>query len=703
MALKTPLRLAAACLAAGFGLAAISSQSTSSIPKTAPQPQAVKASECSIQAEAGLPWSGHPVEWRLQPVPGAKPGSYEEVSRLLTRADWEVLNPGYRNLVRGQIRAARTGQTPISACFAPGTKPEVVQALRKLELALSPFRLLTRWHRTATTATVNQGGPMVLTWNIVPDGTPIPNEFDFDPTATVPSNLQAFAVERLGGVAALRAKFRAAFARYEELSGIRYVEITEDDGAVTRDSTGVLGVRADIRIGGTAIDGTKGILAYNSFPDSGDMVIDTTDETYSDEPTPGNPLPDRTLYNILTHEHGHGLGQMHTCPLDATKLMEPFLNTTFEGPQLDDIIGLQHFYGDTYEYPAVNNSQGAATALGPLGVGTKTVSTVSLGYSGDTDFYRFKTDAPNRALQVSLSLPGAPYQEGPQLNTGGCGETAEFNPLNRRNLALRVLNSAGTVLAKVNQFPAGQGESLTINSLSGTGPFFVQVYATDGTNNAQLYTLNITVQDPTTEGIATVSGRCVSIYANGNFNGSARSGLNGARVFLKRGDGTIAASTTTDNNGNYSFTKVLAGNYTMTAEYDRDLETVITMDPPTRSVSVGAADLQIPRFALYSVFGFVRAPDKQGDILAVPGAVVRLLNPKGIEIGNVTTGSDGKYEFPLQRAATFTVKTSRANLVFPDQEVTTPSTGSAWSPATRKNIIGTRAVAAGKTPSGASS
>ena len=69
------------------------------------------------------------------------------------------------------------------------------------------------------------------------------------------------------------------------------------------------------------ITGNFGILAYNFFPNSGDMVIDVPDSFYNN--TSNNSLG---LRNTLAHEHGHGLGLSHVCPVNQTKLMEPFIS-----------------------------------------------------------------------------------------------------------------------------------------------------------------------------------------------------------------------------------------------------------------------------------------------------------------------------------------------------------------------------------------
>ena len=107
---------------------------------------------------------------------------------------------------------------------------------------------------------------------------------------------------------------------------------------------------------------------------------------------------------LLAHEQGHGLGYGHTEPVDQTKLMEPFLATAFDGPQFDDILGLQRQYGDFNEGGMGNDTSADATAIGNVSFGqTLTIGAdatdttvaatdvdfVSIDGSTDTDVYQF--------------------------------------------------------------------------------------------------------------------------------------------------------------------------------------------------------------------------------------------------------------------------------------------------------------------------
>lgn len=392
-------------------------------------------------------------------------------------------------------------------CFAPGTsEAEVAKRIRQSEAAtghllrpslqpglgkaLEKYQPAARWTVTATNGGgLTQGDPTVLTWSIVPDGTSI---FGYAGEPTAPSNLQAFLTGIYGSQAAWLAIIQQVFDRWSELTGITYVYEPNDDGAPFLQfslSPGVLGVRGDIRMSGHFIDGTSGTLAYNFFPNFGDMVLDTGDGTFFN--TSGNSL---RLRNTLAHEHGHGIGLNHVCPVNQTKLMEPFLSLAFDGPRHDDILGAQRHYGDTFEH---NDTAGTATGLGPFAPGDSVlVPDVSVDDDLDTNFFAF-TVAANNAASITVQPIGLTYLQGPQNSNGSCSPGASFNSLTLHDLGVEVLDADGaTVLATADLNPAGQSESLTGVPLpSGAGTYYVRVHGST-TNNAQLYQLGLSVDGP---------------------------------------------------------------------------------------------------------------------------------------------------------------------------------------------------------------
>jgi hypothetical protein len=382
-------------------------------------------------------------------------------------------------------------------CFAPGTPPETVaEAYARAALSfrghslMSPtmlkFELAYRWSFTATDGGgLSQGDPMTLTWSVVPDGTSIPAEFGYP---AGPSDLRAFLNEIYGNEATWLALFQQVFDRWAELTGISYVYEPNDDGVTLSGLGGVIGVRGDIRIGGKLIDGGPGgILAYNYYPNDGDMVIDTGDSFYTN--ISGDSLGFR---NTVAHEHGHGLGFGHVCPVNQKKLMEPWLSFSFDGPQHDDILAANRFYGDRFEH---DDTSGTAGSLGSFA--STTEENLSVDSNTDIDIYAFVAGA-GTALDVTLTPTGTTYLSGPQNSDGSCSAGSNYNSLNVQDLEVRVLDVNGTTeLASADLNGAGQSEELNDVVLSsGAGAYFVEVTG-DSMDEAQLYQLSLTISSST--------------------------------------------------------------------------------------------------------------------------------------------------------------------------------------------------------------
>ena len=206
-------------------------------------------------------------------------------------------------------------------------------------------------------------------------------------------------------------------------------------------------MRGDIRIAGHFIDGQSGsnTLAYNFFPNIGDMVIDTGNTTFYAN-SANNFVRTR---NVLAHEHGHGLGIGHVCPVIRGadgRLMEPFINSAFDGPQFDDILAVQRGYGDALEKNGGNDSADVAEDLGFLAdnvlmqIGADAVDNrvdpsesdfISIDDDSDVDYYRFTVDQ-GASVTLDLIPRGPTYLAGPQVDgvcTAGnriqCGSTKQ--------------------------------------------------------------------------------------------------------------------------------------------------------------------------------------------------------------------------------------------------------------------------------------
>ena len=373
-------------------------------------------------------------------------------------------------------------------------------------ISLSPFRTIGqgRWTSTATNGSnLKQGQPTTIRYSIVPDNTPI-RGFNGEPAA--PSNLQARLTQIYGSKAAWLNLFARVGAALSAQSGLTYVYEPNDDGAAfgptsTGDqSPGQIGVRGDVRVSGHEIDGDGGTLAYNYSPNSGEMVIDTADKFY--ENRQGDDLGFR---NTITHEFGHGVGLGHTCPINETKLMEPYVSLSFDGPQFDDIRGLQRFYGDPIED---NDTAETGTNLGALSNGNVTAvpgKILSIDDAADVDFFQFSTLA-NKSIGITLAPTGNAYLEAAQSKD--TDEFCEVTPgtlldpkaINDLGFELFQANTAGDFVsvATVNATGVGGTETLDPTNFVTGGNFRIRVFGGAATN-VQTYSLQLVVGSPVTQ------------------------------------------------------------------------------------------------------------------------------------------------------------------------------------------------------------
>lgn len=365
-----------------------------------------------------------------------------------------------------------------------------------------------RWTNPVGGAGPNAGDPATVTWSIVPDGT-------VDSAGGV-SNLVTFMDSIYGGgTGAVQNRswfgiFQRAYDRWSELSGLTFVYEGNDDGApMGGTNRGVDGVRGDVRIGGHNIDGNFGTLAFNYFPNNGgdagfdgDMIIDTNDVFYFNNAN-GPFGENRGLSNVLMHESGHGIGLLHTIPVDGTKLMEPTASFAFLGPQHDDILGVQSLYGDDAEN---DDAKANATDLGELANGLQLIDGQSINAEGDDDWFTFSVPSAGK-ISIVLEPVGKQYSVG---NQGGT--TAPVDTLRNMDLSFQVLDGNGTVLANVNQTGAGEIESINDLDLLDAGNYSIKI-AGQGTAGVQLYSLSLRVSG-VSSGFVGIQPRLLSIAPN---------------------------------------------------------------------------------------------------------------------------------------------------------------------------------------------
>jgi len=381
------------------------------------------------------------------------------------------------------------GKEMPAMCFAPETNPKYAWLINELldyqfvSDDGSRFQQGSRWSRTAVSGNgLQQGQPTTITYSFAPDGSFVPDSGLGSGNSTLFQWLNGL----YGNPANWQTLFQSVFSRWAQLTGTSYIFEPNDDGAPMSSQRGVLGVRGDVRIFAFnyPADGDFGVLAYNFFPNNGDMAIDAFDAFYNN--TDGSSLRFR---NVVAHEHGHGLGMAHVCPAIQTKLMEPFISTAYDGPQLDDILnGIRH-YGDIAE---PNDTIAQATDLGSLAIGGS-LSMSNLGIDDDADDDIFHISVDQRTFITLTTSPDADvYAQGQQTTQCNGGTLTDYNSI--QDLQITAMDSSGNVLATANDSGIGDPETMLFLAPA-AGDYFFMIDGASIVNNVQRYLLDATGSD----------------------------------------------------------------------------------------------------------------------------------------------------------------------------------------------------------------
>ncbi|NUQ50870.1 MAG: matrixin family metalloprotease, partial [Phycisphaerae bacterium] len=384
----------------------------------------------------------------------------------------------------GACPAHGTASEPGGVCtiFAPGTPEDYIQRFQARFSNEIAFSVAGRWTQTATnSSTGGNGTPITLTYGFVPDGVlAVPDGYVAPGVTSIENKLFVTMDAKFGSTAAWQNLLRDIFAEWSALTGVALVEETADDGATWVISPGVLGVRADIRIVCIDEDGPNGVLAFNYYPNFGDMALDAAENW-------ANSANDyRFLRNVVMHELGHGIGLAHVLPRDGTKLMEAFLALGYTGPQDDDIRGAGFSYGDPHEG---NNTAGAAADLGAFASGTS-FDDMALHSGGDVDWYSVSASAGTPII-ARLLPSGSVYAVGPDP---GSPTTIDTRAIHR--LRLQVYDQDGlTLLSTHTANVAGEGVfNPPVAVPAGDTGLLLRVSTPGGADDIQRYQL--TLLDP---------------------------------------------------------------------------------------------------------------------------------------------------------------------------------------------------------------
>ncbi len=478
-----------------------------------------------------------------------------------TDSSQRQINPRALRGAFDKIAAINPRVTTGPQCYSDNLTVEQLEFIMATYNALPPGQFLpgNAAPQYSTSSTVWSGNGLTgggtlaikasLTYSFPADGT-----MWGTPGSQLPNQLSANFTTLLGSTNLDQGRelIRQCFGSWRRNSGLTYTEVADSGIAMDFSSTRRSTV-GDIRVGAVS-QGLTGVLAYNYFPSGGgDTTINSDYFSASQFAFATTANTYRYLRNVMTHEHGHGLGLGHQTPCNNSKLMEPFINTNFDMVALDDRRGTMRAYGDRF---AGNTSATTARNFGDLtspilrSVIERDLSTngqYSAGNPTGADWYRF-TITSEQSVAITVTPTGVTYQAADQIS--GCNPTVgpNVNSLNAGNLAVTLNDAIGTsVLFSADANLNGGSELISAGTLP-PGTYTVRVYDV-GPNDAadeRVQTYNLTVRVGTAKAPPTAfAGVNKRVLANtrcffyGNLNSYANEGSVNAYAWDFNNDGVF--------------------------------------------------------------------------------------------------------------------------------------------------------------------
>ena len=183
------------------------------------------------------------------------------------------------------------------------------------------------------------------------------------------------------------------------------------------------------------------------------------------------------------------------------------------------------------------------------------------------------------------------------------------------------------------------------------------------------------------------------VYYDANDSSSYTNGEEGFKditVELLGPDGAVIATTTTDADGNYSFTRLPAGDYTVKVTKAGAIANLDQTEDPdsTKDNTSGTVTLNADNPVQENInFGYVKKHAISGNVyldqnrdktkntgdIDLSGVTVKLLDKDGNVVGTTTTDKDGNYSFTGLNDGTYTVQVDKTGPLADKEQTEDPS------------------------------